>query len=285
MGGWSTGGGDPVYDYIIDAKQAAPALLRSLNPNQLKRVTRSAASKWLLEDNHIERLATEIEASPFSVTGDKDTCAWTTFRQKAEVVFTVKHCHGTLTSTEEAEKWWIHEAAHHLEVPDDVLATEIGHLVLWAWGEMKFQKIPMCPDNRNIVSSILIGHWRESTTVNQALEIPLRSGKQISSVSFSEDARVLEMLPPIGYCAYRVGYLRAEVDGRNLEFPYALISKQGQPVVVYFEREADGSWDQEYLNLYAIRKRRTDPESTVLLLGGDHDEEGFTAFERAKAPL
>lgn len=153
------------------------------------------------------------------------------------------------------------------------------------------------PNNENVVASELIGEWLSvkwlSTTLggqsDHAGEGPIifrenavaqqrniaflsRTHEQLSQSALRADDR--SMLEAI-----RTVYLAGEVSFMGEHYDFALISANGNPHLVFYDRKGD----LEFENVMLARDIEEDDD--ILFMGGDMNNQSFGAYRRASAQL
>jgi len=142
------------------------------------------------------------------------------------------------------------------------------------------------PDKENVVASRLIGKWNAHTVLTARL-----TGREPSagpSYEFTADPDVAASVPARygeflkGKQIYLAGKMRVRQPGdaaQGEERPFILICHRGNPHVVYFRpRGDDPMGDGESFNvMLAVAK---DKAKDLLFIGGDFNNQPFSAFER-----
>jgi len=140
-------------------------------------------------------------------------------------------------------------------------------------------------DKDNVVARYLVGSWKLDAALSKALTG--REREKVSKVSFTSDAAVAAKIPAKfdKYLAskriYLAGNMVLTLKGKEVTFPYILITHGGSPLVVFFEDRAGKPLDDAE-TLYVSVAGAKDPTKAMLFVGGDHADEPFLAFRRAK---
>jgi hypothetical protein len=139
-------------------------------------------------------------------------------------------------------------------------------------------------DKDNVVGSRLEGKWARDPVLTERLtgEMPNRGNRM--SFEFKSDTTVAEKIPEKfnKFLADKKIYLAGMMttaDGK--QYPFLLIELKGNPHVVYFrERDGDPMGDAESFNvmLAVAHEKKND----LLFIGGDFNNQPFTAYSRAK---
>lgn len=131
----------------------------------------------------------------------------------------------------------------------------------------------------NVVSSRLEGRWQ----VNAALSTRLGRNRG-GALKFTSDSRVVEALPEKynTFLANKTIYMAGTMRRKGTAHTFLLIEVKGNPHIVYFrERDGDPRGDAESFNvMLAVAKDRA---NDLLFVGGDFNNQPFTAYERAPA--
>jgi hypothetical protein len=135
------------------------------------------------------------------------------------------------------------------------------------------------PDKDNVVSSRLEGHWK----INAA--ISTRLGRNRGGIlEFKSDRKVVDTIPEKyeKFLADSTIYMAGTMKRNEIVHPFILIEVKGNPHVVYFrERDGDTLGDAESFNvMLAVAK---DKPNDLLFVGGDFNNQPFTAYERIAA--
>ena len=152
------------------------------------------------------------------------------------------------------------------------LAALVG--VTATWGQLTVQ-----PDKENVVASRLEGPWEPDA------ELTLRlGGRAVGKLTFTNNAVVATRIPA-KYETFFKGrqvYMAGTMSGRGKEYPFVLIEHKGNPHIVFFrERDDDPFGDAESFNvMLAVGKDKPDD---LLFVGGDFNNQPFSAYRRVKA--
>jgi len=138
------------------------------------------------------------------------------------------------------------------------------------------------PDPQNVVASALLGEWR----LDEALTKRLGRQQNIDRLEFRDDAKVLVGVPgPIAKkLAERRIYLAGVMVLRGKEQPFLLTEVAGNPTVVWFrERDGDPTGDAESFTVMLVRAEAK--AADVLFVGGDANNQSFSAYARGGKPV
>jgi hypothetical protein len=137
------------------------------------------------------------------------------------------------------------------------------------------------PDPENVVASRLVGRWR----VDAELTKRLGGRGVVEDVEFRRDDAVVDKIPaPIAakLKEYRI-YLAGIMVLKGKPQPFVLVQMKGNPHVVWFrERGGDPMGDAESMNVMLARAAQLNDD--LLFIGGDFNNQPFTAYGRGKAP-
>lgn len=145
-------------------------------------------------------------------------------------------------------------------------------------GELRVGK-----NKENVVASRLLGEWQLDPDLTERL-----TGRRTSfrmSIAVREDAAValkvpqkfVEFLEKERSVVSMTGYLKFT----GVEYPFLLTHLNGNPYVFYFrEQNGDPYGDRESFNLSVAPAK--DSKNDLLFIGGDFNNQPFTAYTRAK---
>jgi hypothetical protein len=150
--------------------------------------------------------------------------------------------------------------------------------------------LELAKDKENVVASSLEGKWRPNAELTKRLvgrsgpERPAGVYIEFETVEFASDDSVAATVPQAyeKFLKDKTIYMSGTMTLRARKYPFLLISRSGNPHVVYFrERDGVAMGDAESFNvmLAPAKDRRND----LLFLGGDFNNQPFSAFERADA--
>lgn len=135
------------------------------------------------------------------------------------------------------------------------------------------------PEKDNVVSSRLEGQWE----VNAAISTRLGRNRGRAIVFKAENkvvAKIPEKYEP--FLADKTIYMAGTMTLGETVHPFILIELHGNPHVVYFrERDGDPLGDAESFNVMLAVAEKT--ANDLLFIGGDFNNQPFTAYERSKA--
>ena len=127
-------------------------------------------------------------------------------------------------------------------------------------------------------SSRLEGHWR----VNGAISTRL-GGNQGDALEFRTEYKIVTKIPGKyeQFLAGRTIYMAGTMKFREMEYPFILIEHKGNPHIVFFrERDGDPMGDAESMNVMLAVAEKTSKD--LLFIGGDFNNQPFTAYERVE---
>jgi hypothetical protein len=138
--------------------------------------------------------------------------------------------------------------------------------------------LKVTPDKDNVVSSRLEGSWEVHAAISTRL-----GRNRGTTVEFKADSKVVETIPEKyeKFLADKTIYLAGTMKRNKTVHAFILIEMKGNPHVVYFrERDGDPLGDAESFNVVlAVAK---DKPSDLLFIGGDFNNQPFTAYERSE---
>lgn len=148
--------------------------------------------------------------------------------------------------------------------------------------------LKVTPDKENVVASRLAGTWEVDAALTKRLRGQELHGAKMFRRTFVVDPAVVDRIPakfadllkdkPI-YLAGRMRRIVAAGAGVN---PFILTVLHGNPHIVYFrERDGDPMGDAESFNV--MLARGATPEQDLLFIGGDFNNQPFTAYRRVDA--
>ena len=135
-------------------------------------------------------------------------------------------------------------------------------------------------EKENVVASRLIGKWKTHASLSERLR---GNAVREDTVEFSEDSSVAAKVPE-AYSEFLKGkqvYLAGIMTRNEKTYPFILTEYNGNPYLFYF-REKDGNpmGDGESFNLVIAPAK--EKKQDLLFIGGDFNNQPFSAFERAK---
>jgi len=142
------------------------------------------------------------------------------------------------------------------------------------------------PDKENVVASRLEGRWRVHAELTERLTGRPGERKRTKEYEFKSDPAVVEKIPAKynkfldGKHVYMAGVMsfRPATD-RLGEHAFLLVELRGNPHLVWFwERDGDPMGDAESFNLVVAPAK--DRKNDLLFIGGDFNNQPFSAFER-----
>ena len=146
--------------------------------------------------------------------------------------------------------------------------------------------VKVAPDPENVVGSRLAGTWETDADLwtrlaGAKVHIPLWSFR------FEADESLAAGLPAryADFLKDKPIYLAGRISGGHLReaCPFILTVLHGNPHVVYFrEKDGDPMGDAESFNVMLARGDK--PENDILFIGGDFNNQPFTAYRRVAEP-
>lgn len=143
-------------------------------------------------------------------------------------------------------------------------------------------------NKENVVASCLAGTWKYHADLTQKLggdRAGVEGAGDAKTFTFTmdrtaipdEELKKLAGRVKVKLTAYAIGRMKM----RDQEYPFLLTTLHGNPHVLYFrERKGDPFGDAESFNVMAAKGR--DAASDLLFLGGDFNNQPFSALERVK---
>lgn len=146
-------------------------------------------------------------------------------------------------------------------------------------------------NKENVVASRLVGTWVTDVPLSERLGVPGVASGWTERLTFTSEPAYVAAVPekyqeflkrgPI-YLAGRLTRLRSHPAARTVPtvHPFLLTVLHGNPHVVYFrQRDGDPMGDSESFNVMLARGEK--PEGDLLFIGGDFNNQPFTAYRRA----
>jgi hypothetical protein len=169
-----------------------------------------------------------------------------------------------------------------------VLVLSVAVLALLAAGA-GLRALEIAREKENVVAASLEGKWRPDVELTKRLtgragpENPPGEYIEFETVEFASDDSVAAKVP-VGYDKFlkdKTVYMSGTMTLRGAKFPFILISRNGNPHVVYFRpRDNEPMGDAESFNLCLAPAK--DRKNDLLFIGGDFNNQPFSAFERAE---
>ena len=154
-----------------------------------------------------------------------------------------------------------------------MVATLCGALRTSAGLEVKMEK-------ENVVGSRLTGKWKSHAPLSERLQ---GDGGREETIVFVEDRTVAAKVPARYAEALKQKpiYFAGIMTRNGKEHPFILTEYNGNPYVFYFrEKDGDPMGDGESFNLVIAPAK--DRRKDLLFIGGDFNNQPFSAFERAE---
>lgn len=146
----------------------------------------------------------------------------------------------------------------------------------------------VAPDPENVVASKLEGDWVLEPTLTKRLAKSTDRSEGGEAISFKSDPAVAAKIPAMyqkflgDKRIYMAGIVKFKKGGAFRENVFILIEHKGNPHVVYFrERKGDPLGDAESFNV--MLAVATENDNDLLFIGGDFNNQPFSAYQRAKA--
>ncbi len=145
------------------------------------------------------------------------------------------------------------------------------------------QELKVEDDKENVVASRIEGDWQASASLNQRLTG--REKGRPAKLSFQSDPSVASKVPA-KYADYLTQqnlkvYLAGHVQLGEKECPFVLTTIHGNPHVIFWlERDGDPFGNGESFNVMLVVAE--DQQNDLLFVGGDFNNQPFSAFERVK---
>lgn len=140
-------------------------------------------------------------------------------------------------------------------------------------------ELKVAPDKDNVVASRLEGRWKVNAGISTRL------GRNRGGIlEFNANHKVVAKIPQKynEFLADRTIYMAGTMIRDETAHGFILIQHKGNPHVVYFrERDGDPFGDAESFNvMLAVAE---DTANDLLFVGGDFNNQPFTAYERSPA--
>ncbi len=135
-------------------------------------------------------------------------------------------------------------------------------------------------EKENIVASRLIGSWTTHADLSKRLN---DRDMPETRLTFTEDASVATNIPQKYDAVLKTKqiYLAGLMEMGGTTYPFILIDHHGNPHLLFFrEREGDPMGDGESFNLVITPAKNRDKD--LLFIGGDFNNQPFSAYERVK---
>ncbi|MCI0701877.1 MAG: hypothetical protein L0241_12415 [Planctomycetia bacterium] len=141
------------------------------------------------------------------------------------------------------------------------------------------------PDKENVAASRIEGDWQLDAALTKRLTDKEPKEKALA-ISFKSDPDIAKKIPAkyekflAGKKVYMAGVMTLQ-EAKPKQHPFILTEHRGNPHVVFFrERDGDPLGDAESFNvMLAVAK---DKQNDLLFIGGDFNNQPFSAFVRAK---
>jgi hypothetical protein len=280
LGGWISGGGDPLRIYFEEGQLLAQNLLPIIDPNMLGPEFNAEQKKWLNENK--SQLARDLAQTKLNWTVDeRATCAQTEYKPSAEIILAVPNCRGIVTK-EEAAKVLIHEATHHLGIQDETFADKIAVLSFAAFEINKIKSVPECPQKDPELTNHLAGVWQFDRALTNKIGGLNEPGPR-GEIEFTVNRSIAKEFPAFGRCAFTAGHMRiTNPRGGHYLGNYVVAKTMGRPVLVIHRLESvGGSPLGNNLRQFSI-DLTIGPENDLLFLGDKKTGESKAAFRKGK---
>jgi len=134
----------------------------------------------------------------------------------------------------------------------------------------------------NVVATQLIGEWEFDADINKMLGLEPKATALNATVRFVEDPRVVDNIPEKytkGFLNDKAVYLSGRMKNGQEDWPFILIEHNGNPhVIIFLPSQGDPYGTGESFNL--MMARGADKSCDRLFIGGDFNNQHFTAFKR-----
>jgi len=155
-----------------------------------------------------------------------------------------------------------------------IFSLALSSISMLANGECVFQDDP-----ENVVSTQLEGSWGFNQDISLVLS-PWSNDLNIKEVKFYKNETVLDVLPSWACDYIEIVYFMGEMtnvykDDTTEVYPFLLTNISGNPHIVYYLLEYD---DGESFNVMMARAENKIED--MLFIGGDFNNQGFTAWKR-----
>ncbi|MBX9790652.1 MAG: hypothetical protein K2Y37_17180 [Pirellulales bacterium] len=143
------------------------------------------------------------------------------------------------------------------------------------------EELKVEPDEENVVASKLLGIWKQQDALTKRLR-GVRSDAR-KSQSFISEPGITAKIPEKYVRVFLVQKIKIYVAGymelHNDRHPFVLIQLRGNPTILYWrERDGDAFGDTESFTVMVAAA--TDKKDDLLFIGGDFNNQAFTAYER-----
>lgn len=139
-------------------------------------------------------------------------------------------------------------------------------------------------DKENVVASRLAGKWKAHLSLTQRLtgsSPPAGAESPVGSMSFASDDSIAGKIPAMyeEFFMDKTIYMAGTMNYRGKDYPFILIEHKGNPHIAWFrERDGNPMGDAESFNVMLTVAK--DTKNDLLFIGGDFNNQPFTAFER-----
>jgi hypothetical protein len=133
-------------------------------------------------------------------------------------------------------------------------------------------------DKENVVASRLSGTWILEKQLTRRL-----TGEEVEEIEieFINDEPILAVIPFPDLVRDTEIYLAGVMNMGGMSYPFVLITHHGNPHVVFFRDNEEGPMGdvESFTVMMAIAE---DERNDLLFIGGDFNNQPFSAFFRAK---
>ena len=146
------------------------------------------------------------------------------------------------------------------------------------------------PDKENVVASRIIGDWQASGDLNERLGKEGGEGGELPTpmtVTFTDDPTIVKNIPEKYVGAFAKNnariYLAGMMDFGGESSPFVLTTVRGNPHIVFWRKVDDdpfGNGESFNVMLAVASEKKND----LMFIGGDFNNQAFSAFERIDAP-
>jgi hypothetical protein len=140
--------------------------------------------------------------------------------------------------------------------------------------------VTVTPEKENVVAGRLIGKWKTHASLSERLR---GNAVREETVEFSEDAAVATKVPEkySEFLKAKQVYLAGIMTRNQKTYPFILTEYNGNPYLFYFrEKNGNPMGDGESFTLVIAPAK--EKKQDILFIGGDFNNQPFSAFERAK---
>jgi hypothetical protein len=152
--------------------------------------------------------------------------------------------------------------------------------VVGAFSLVALAGVEVKPEKENVVASRMVGTWMTHADLSARLN---GNAAREETIVFAEDASIADKVPETysEFLKTKQVYLAGVMTRNEKAYPFILTEYNGNPYLIYFrERNGDPMGDGESFNLVIAPAK--DRQKDLLFIGGDFNNQPFSAFERVK---